>query len=64
MMTEPNPHYPRAVFTVAQLADRWQVNARTIERALARGELRPVRIGRTVRIPLAEVERLEAVRRS
>jgi excisionase family DNA binding protein len=44
--------------TIKQLAELLQVTPRTISRMLARGDLKPLRIGRYVRIPMSEVERL------
>ena len=38
-----------------------KVSSKTVQRLLARGDLRAVRIGRLVRIPSAEIDRLIAV---
>lgn len=43
-----------------ELAARWSMSPRTIRRAIQRGEIRATKIGRTTRIPIEEVRRLEA----
>jgi excisionase family DNA binding protein len=45
----------RTVLTVEELAERWQVNVKTIYAAIAAGEVPVLRIGRVLRIPLAAV---------
>lgn len=49
--------------TVAEAADRLRVCPDTVRAAIRRGELPAVRIGRTIRIPLAALDgtRAEAV---
>lgn len=47
-------------FTPQQLADRWQVDYRTIHRRIKAGLIRHFRIGRNVRIPMDEVLRIES----
>lgn len=42
----------------AQLADKLDVAFSTVSRAIARGEIAAVRIGRTIRIPWSEWQRL------
>jgi len=44
-------------YTLREFADRWQVSPRTIQRAIARAEIRAVHIGRSVRIPTSEAKR-------
>jgi excisionase family DNA binding protein len=48
---------PRDGYTLREFAHRWQLSPRTIERAIARGEIRAVHIGRNVRIPASEAKR-------
>jgi excisionase family DNA binding protein len=48
--TERTSTEPQQLLTVAELAERWQVSARTIRREIKRGKIRVVRIGRSVRI--------------
>lgn len=46
--------------TMQDVADRFQVDKRTVRRFVSSGRLRPIRLGhRTVRFTLAEVERFE-----
>ena len=45
-------------FTLPELAERWKISLPTIRRKLSSGELRPVYIGRVVRIEASEVERI------
>jgi excisionase family DNA binding protein len=49
-------------YSVEQLAAKWSVDERTVRRAIWRGELKGVRFGRAIRVPLAEVERYERSR--
>ena len=46
--------------TVAELAIRWKVSERTIRRLIADGGIGVLRLTRSVRIPLVEVERVES----
>lgn len=49
-----------AFFTAPELRVRWGLkSSRTILRMVERGELKGVKIARRVRIPIAEVHRLE-----
>lgn len=48
-----------AVLTVEQLAERWDVNPRTIRKAIDRGEIKAMRVGRIIRISRSHVEHLE-----
>lgn len=52
-MTEP------AAYRVAQVAERWQVSPQKVRNMIHSGELQAMRFGRTIRIPVAEVERCE-----
>lgn len=45
--------------TVEQLAERWSVSQAHIRRLYLNGSLKTLRLGRVVRIPLKEIERLE-----
>lgn len=57
--TEPRPDSTdRDGYTVREFAARWGVSTRTVDRAIARGEIRTTRIGRSVRIPAKEVRRM------
>jgi hypothetical protein len=49
-------------YTVASLADRWDICERQVHRFIASGELIPTRFGRSVRIAAEEVARFEASR--
>jgi excisionase family DNA binding protein len=46
--------------TVAECAQALQCSPATIKRLLKKGELRGIKIGRLVRIPASELERLAA----
>ncbi len=48
----------KLVFSITEAAKLLGVHPNTIRRMVWRGELRPVRLGRRVLIPLTEVERL------
>lgn len=50
---------PARFYTLKEAAAILQVNPSTLSRQCAAGTFPHVRIGRTVRIPVAEVERLE-----
>jgi excisionase family DNA binding protein len=47
---------PQKALTVADAARALDVDKKTIYRAVARGELASIRVGRTIRIPTAELE--------
>jgi excisionase family DNA binding protein len=49
----------RPFLTVEQLADRWQVSERTVRRMIERGELRALRVGPQLRVPLEVLDRYE-----
>ena len=51
-----------AFYTVLQLAFRWRMSKRQVDRYVASGELIAARFGRSVRISVAEVARFEASR--
>ena len=46
------------LLTVREVADRLKVNVMTIYRRVWRGELKSIRIGRLIRIPVQEMEKL------
>ena len=50
------------VLTAAELAERLRVHITSIYRAVGRGELRPLRIGGSLRFPVSEVERFTRLR--
>ena len=49
----------RAAFSPERLGDRWGCSSQTIRQMYRRGELRGFRLGRLIRIPSSEVERVE-----
>jgi cellulose biosynthesis protein BcsQ len=53
-------HAPPAFLTEKQLAARWQVTPKTIQRMVRRGELPSIVVSRSPRFPLAEIEKYEA----
>jgi excisionase family DNA binding protein len=55
-MSEPTN--PRAL-SVEQLADRWQVNVKTIYEAIRAGQVPAMRLGRVLRVSMAVVESIE-----
>lgn len=60
MTKEQPPTLPDARFyTLAEAASILRVNPSTLSRQCAAGTFPHVRVGRTVRVPVAEVERLE-----
>lgn len=54
------PETPAGFYTVKELATYWQVHENTVRNMILRGEMSAVRIGRNVRIPLAQVEAVAA----
>ena len=46
-------------YTTETLAERWQCSAQHIRDMVHKGHLRVFRVGRLIRIPAAEVERIE-----
>jgi excisionase family DNA binding protein len=62
---DPNPHakptgQQRLLVTVKATADSLSVSVKTVRRRIADGTIASVTIGRSVRIPMSEVERLAA----
>ena len=58
---EPNAHpATRALLRVDDAAMILKVSSKTIQRLVARGHLKAVRIGRSVRIPSSEIDHLIA----
>ena len=49
----------KSFFTISELADRWCVSKAHVRRMYLRGSIETMRIGRTVRVPSTEVERIE-----
>ena len=47
---------PRVVYTITEAAHVLTVSPSTIRRAIERGELRPLHIGRSIRIPVIVIE--------
>lgn len=50
---------PRTLLSIEEVAARWGVDRKTVRARIDRGELRRVRVGRLVRIPLGAVESFE-----
>lgn len=46
------------LFSIAEAAARWSVSSRSVWRWISAGEIKTVRLGRAVRIPASEVERI------
>lgn len=53
-----SPGHPNRTLTAADLAVVLQVSVRTVRRMIACGEIRVIRFGRSVRVPMDEVARL------
>jgi len=51
-----------AFYTVPQLAFRWSISKRQVDRYIASGDLIATRFGRSVRVSADEVARFEASR--
>lgn len=49
----------RRFYTVGEVAERWEVSQALVRRLYTHGELQVLRLGRSVRIPESEVERIE-----
>lgn len=49
----------KTMMTVEEVAERWGVNTRTIYAAIAKGQVKAMRVGRLVRISRSHVEFLE-----
>lgn len=54
----------KAFYTVQELAERWGVSERTVERFITNCLIEVTRFGRSVRISAAETLRFETTRRS
>jgi hypothetical protein len=52
----------KAFWSFAELAERWGVKKKTVEREATRGRLRPVYVGAAARVRSDEVERYERER--
>jgi excisionase family DNA binding protein len=50
----------RVYLTSGEVAARWSVTPRTIQRMAVRGELRSLRVGRALRIAVEDIEAYEA----
>lgn len=50
--------------TLPEVAARWQLSVQTLRRWIKAGQLRPVLLGRSLRIERAEIQRLEATWRA
>lgn len=59
-MTE-QPEVER-LLTLQDVAERWQVSTKTIQRLIAAGRLRPVHIGRNIRLHPSEIKKYESHR--
>jgi len=46
------------LLTVKEVADKLKVNTMTIYRRVWRGELKSIRVGRLIRIPVREMEKI------
>jgi excisionase family DNA binding protein len=52
---------PPAMLRIAEAADLLQLSTKTIRRLIDKGDLRSVRIGRSIRIPLSAVQEIISV---
>lgn len=59
MMDAYDPYAPR-LLTIPQVCTRLNVSRSALYRIVAAGSLRSIRIGRSVRIPVADIEAWEA----
>lgn len=46
------------LLSVAEAATRWSVSSRSVWRWISAGEIKVVKLGRAVRIPASEIERI------
>lgn len=46
------------LFTLKQVAEKWQVSLRSVQRLVGANKLKVVRIGRNVRVTESELERV------
>ena len=58
-----NDNTPAPFLTIAQVAQRWRVHAKTVRRLIARGDLAVHRIGGQIRIALADLVAYERLTR-
>lgn len=49
----------KTLFGIANTARRWEVSKDTVRRKIESGEIRSIRIGSRVLVPLSEIERVE-----
>jgi excisionase family DNA binding protein len=49
----------KMLYGIPNLANRWEVSKDTIRRKIQAGEIRSVRIGSRILVPLGEIERVE-----
>lgn len=59
MVTPQQPTH-RQVFNVQELAERWKCSRGQLYAMVRQGKLKAFHVGALIRIPLAEVERVEA----
>ncbi len=57
-MSTPNLRYKAEAVTVAQAADILSVSERTVRRLIDLEELKPIRLLRSVRIPIKQIKKL------
>ncbi|MDA8253371.1 MAG: helix-turn-helix domain-containing protein [Rhodospirillales bacterium] len=50
------------LLTLQEVAERWRVSTKTIQRLIAAGRLRAVRIGRNIRLHPLEIKKYESHR--
>lgn len=60
MSAAPENNNDLRAFSLAQVSDRVSLSTRTLTRLIATGEIRAFRIGKRLRIPASELERLLA----
>lgn len=61
-MSAPKPYSPETLarpFTVPALAQRWECSEGLVRKMIERGELSSFRLGTLIRIPAAEVAKIE-----
>jgi len=46
------------LISIADAADRWSVSPRSVWRWIAAGDIKVVKLGRAVRIPVSEIDRI------
>jgi excisionase family DNA binding protein len=56
----PKPDVVRLAYSVGETAQALSISAVTLHRAISHGLIRNTKLGRVIRIPTAEVERLAA----